>query len=253
MKLDPIDTVILSPHLDDAALSCGGSIYQQTEAGKRVLVVTFMAGDPPERPLSPYAQMHHTRWELASDVVERRRREDGVANNILGADYYHASIPDAIYRFNKETGDYFYTADNELFGKVHPTDAEQVLPLILTVLDQLPTTQTTLVPLTVGNHVDHQLVRTAVEQHPRKNLIYYEDYPYAREADAVESVIANDRLTLEYETESLSEKALQAKGESIAAFESQISSFFNGRSDIDAQINAYASKVGGERYWRATA
>ena len=39
--------VYLSPHLDDAVLSCGGLIHRQVVAGQRPLVVTIFAGTPP--------------------------------------------------------------------------------------------------------------------------------------------------------------------------------------------------------------
>lgn len=243
------NTIVLSPHLDDAALSCGGLIFEHTQQGKTVLVVTFMAGHPPQKPFSEFAQQMHSRWELAAQIVQERRDEDKISNHILGADYYHCDIPDAIYRDDPNDGNYFYTSDETLFGHVAAGDSKQTIPQIRQILSDLPTYEQLLVPLTVGNHVDHQLVRTAVEQQTTHSLLYYEDYPYARTSGAVESVIANDRLNWEYQTVTLSEMALKSKGESIAAFKSQMSTFFNGRAHIDVEIQAYASKVGGERYW----
>ncbi|MGH2521295.1 MAG: PIG-L deacetylase family protein, partial [Anaerolineales bacterium] len=49
----------LSPHFDDAALSCGGTIHQQTRQGERAVVVTVCAGDSPPGPLSAFAQTLH--------------------------------------------------------------------------------------------------------------------------------------------------------------------------------------------------
>ena len=48
------DTIFLAPHLDDVVLSCGGQIFLETEAGNSVLVVTIMAGDPPQRTLTTF-------------------------------------------------------------------------------------------------------------------------------------------------------------------------------------------------------
>ena len=48
--------IYLSPHLDDAALSCKGSIKQQTQAGERVEVWTVCAGEPPDGPLSMFSR-----------------------------------------------------------------------------------------------------------------------------------------------------------------------------------------------------
>ena len=60
------DAIYLAPHLDDAALSCGGQIYQLTAVGKQVLIVTIIAGDPPQNVVySDFARELHERWELA--------------------------------------------------------------------------------------------------------------------------------------------------------------------------------------------
>lgn len=243
------DTIVLSPHLDDAALSCGGLIHTLTSAGKAVLIVTFMAGIPPKKPFSQFAKKMHDRWELALEIVQNRRQEDINACHTLGAHYLHCAELDAIYRDNPKTGAYFYTSNETLFGPYDAQDAHMIVPKLEDIIRNLPPHKKLIVPLTVGNHVDHQLVRTAAESCYTDPIIYYEDYPYARGAGAVETVIANDRLKLEYEIVSLGEKALKIKGESIAEFQSQVSTFFNGRIDIDTQISAYATKVGGERYW----
>lgn len=250
--LSAYDTIVLSPHLDDAALSCGGFIYQQTQAQKDVLIVTFMAGDPPDKPFSPFAANMHETWELDSAIFEQRRHEDGNASRILGADYLHKSLDDAIYRTDAETGEHFYDSNETLFGTVNEQDAAQMLPLITAVFKTLPPAELVLSPLTVGDHVDHQLVRRAAEAFYGKSLVFYEDYPYARKPNSVATLINNDRLSLEDKAVELSEEALQQKAESIAAFTSQVGMFFNGRSDIDAQIKAYANQVGGERFWHQT-
>ncbi len=243
------DIIVLSPHLDDAALSCGGYLSLSTQNGKQVLIVTLMAGDPPKVAFSEFASQMHDRWELAAQIVEQRRNEDKQASHVLGADFHHENIPDAIYRFDPHTGEHFYTSDELLFGTINSVDYETTKESLYSIIQNLPKHDQLLVPLTVGNHVDHQLVRTAIEATYSGNITYYEDYPYAREENAVDTVIANDRLTLEYQTISLTEQQLKSKGESIAQFKSQISSFFNDRSDIDKQIKAYASRVGGERFW----
>ena len=59
----------LSPHLDDAALSCGGQIAQATRQGRRVLIVTVMAGDPPMEAGNDYIVSLHARWELDRDAA----------------------------------------------------------------------------------------------------------------------------------------------------------------------------------------
>ena len=90
------DQIYLSPHLDDAVLSCGGRISQQTARGEKVLVVTVCAGDPPPAPLSEFAQALHIRWALPFHPVAARRDEDEAALAVLGASALHLPLPDCI-------------------------------------------------------------------------------------------------------------------------------------------------------------
>ena len=92
--------VVLSPHLDDAALSIGGLIAGFTAAGEAILVVTVAAGSPlPHMILSPFAAALHRAWGLSStEAVARRRREDEAAMATLGAEARRLDQLDAVVR-----------------------------------------------------------------------------------------------------------------------------------------------------------
>lgn len=253
MKVDtkPYHAIYLSPHLDDVALSCGGQIYQQTAAGKGVLIVTLMAGDPPAAPLSAYAQSLHDRWGLEAAATAERRAEDAAACQILGADYLHLELPDCIYRRHTLTGEPLYTSDEMIFGEIHPNDV-RLAETLATRLSTLPTSESVSVPLTVGHHVDHQLTRLAAEiWHATVNLdlIYYEDYPYARESAAVERVLQDGGLWRS-ETIPLTKAAIHTKIRAISAFVSQLSTFFTDAADLEHQIITFTEKTQGEKLWR---
>ena len=69
--------VYLSPHFDDASLSCGGNIHRQEQAGEPVLVVTVCAAPPSaNEPLSPFAESQHKNWGNPGDIVAMRQTED---------------------------------------------------------------------------------------------------------------------------------------------------------------------------------
>lgn len=244
------DFIYLSPHLDDVALSCGGQIYAHTQNGRSVLILTIAAGPPPPGPLSPFAQSLHQRWELAQNVVAQRRAEDAVACQILGAAYEHWEWPDCIYRRHPQSGAPLYTSDAELFGPVHPAETPLIEELAAQLATAPPAAQV-VAPLAVGNHIDHQLARRAAERHfGRETLRYYEDYPYARRADAVTAVVGANEAGWEREIIPLSEAALAARIAAIAAFTSQISSFFADHADMARQVTARVRAGGGERLWR---
>lgn len=243
------NTIYLSPHLDDVALSCGGQISMQTAAGQSVLIVTIAAGDPPLVPLSEFARLLHDRWELVADTVARRRAEDMAACQILGADYLHWDIPDCIYRQHPVTGELLYLSRDAIFGEVHPAEFGLVDELIHR-LANLPQHHRLLAPLTVGHHVDHQLTRLAAERCFGSGIWYYEDYPYVREAGALATVIPPASSDWQAHVIPLNQTAVQARVEAIAAFASQISTFFNGRQELEEQINNAVQAVGGERIWQ---
>lgn len=252
IKPELYDVIYLSPHLDDAVLSCGGQIFQRTQAGERVLIATIMAGDPPQTAVSDFAQSLHARWELHQDAAAARRAEDVAAAARVGADVQHAVIPDAIYRADAETGTPFYTSDVGLFGAVDARDAAALAAPLRRMLAALPPARQIAAPLAIGNHVDHQLVRQAAEAQWGESLWYYEDYPYAQIPGAREAVVDSQAAAWRFETIALTETAVQAKIEAIAAFESQVSTFFNDEADLARQIQAFTASVAGERLWQYT-
>jgi LmbE family N-acetylglucosaminyl deacetylase len=240
--------IYLSPHLDDAALSCGGQIARQTAVGKEILIVTIMAGDPASAGLSAYAQELHGRWQLAQNAVVARRTEDKNACTILQAACEQWSVPDCIYRLDAD-GRALYTNWAEITGVI--PQAEQ--PLLQTLAERfarLPAGLKVLAPLAVGNHVDHQMVRRAAEICFGYDLYYYEDFPYTRDEAALTAVIPPGDPTWHSQIIPLTSADLAAKVAAIAAYSSQLSTFFHGRADLEQQIHQYAARVGGERLWQ---
>jgi LmbE family N-acetylglucosaminyl deacetylase len=249
------DAVYLSPHLDDAALSCGGQIYQLAAEGKSVLVVTVMAGDPASRPSSQFAQSLHQRWQLESNTVEARRAEDAAACRVLGADWQHWDFLDCIYRIEPETERPLYTSDEGLFGEIDPADFGLIDKLV-GKMTLLPAHEQLYVPLTLGHHVDHQLTRQAAERafpaaertFSAPSLLYYEDYPYA-ERTAAEQFAAQEAGSWQAKVIELTENGVAARINAIQCFKSQLSTFFKNGQDLAHQVRIYIETVGGERVW----
>lgn len=252
MASDKIHTIVLAAHLDDGVLSCGGLIYQRTQAGEGVLVATVMAGDAKGGP-SDYAQSLRDRWQLDTSAEAQRRAEDAAACRVLGAGYLHWPIPDCIYRGGAD-GAMYYQSDDEIFGPVHPGEVGLVADVVA-LLRSLPDAEEIVAPLTVGNHVDHIFVRQAAEQVFGQRLRYYEDYPYAQKEGSVQAVLETTGQEWQATVYPLSKAALQAKIEAILAYRSQFSTFWTDRADLERQVRGYAESVGGEsvggeRVWR---
>lgn len=242
------DAIYLSPHLDDAALSCGGQIYDRTAAGEHVLIVSVMAGSPHPSAQSDYIDSLHTRWEVEGDAAAERRAEDIAACAILGADYLHLDLPDCIYRFHPVEGTPLYLSDADIFGDIHPAETVLLADLV-GQFQTLPRAGAVIVPLTLGHHVDHLAVRAAAERAWSEGLAYYEDYPYAHQVEQWADMIA-DPAPWRSTRIPISDAALRAKFAAIWAFRSQLSTFFGSRDDMERQVGSYAEMVGGERTWQ---
>lgn len=242
------DAIYLSPHLDDAALSCGGQIFEQTAVGKRVLVVTVMAAQPSAQPLSDFAQTLHGRWQLAQHAVQARQAEDVAACAILGADYQHGFVPDCIYR-NDAHGRALYPDWPHIIDGIHP-DERPLLAQLAAWFNQLPASPMVVAPLAIGNHVDHQIVRQAAHACFGARLWYYEDYPYTRDAAAVTAVFSATDMPWHSQTIPLSAAAIEAKINAIRAYRSQLSSFYADDMALQSEITEMATAVGGERLWQ---
>jgi LmbE family N-acetylglucosaminyl deacetylase len=252
--------IYLSPHLDDAALSCGGLISRQVLEGAEVLVVTVFAGRPPEGGISEYAAGLHDHWGDTSRPVDRRSDEDQRALRLLHASSLHLGYPDAIYRSSEES--FLYTSREELFGALHPVDRALAAQIAEDIAAISPSRWAVIYsPLAVGNHVDHQLVRNAMleRQTPPGELVFYEDYPYVEQPGALTNaleLLGARRWTSE--VQQFDESCLKRKIRAISAYQSQISTLFDTEQALALRVREYSRAVGpepgfAERYWRISA
>ncbi len=242
-----MDWVYLSPHLDDAALSCGGLIWQQNRSGQPAAVWTICAGDPPPGPFSAFAESLHARWETGPAAIRQRRLEDAASCRWLKAAYRHFDIPDCIYRRAPGGGNHLYATEEALFGPLHPAEIDRVGSLSAELLHDLPLTTQIVCPLALGGHVDHKLTRLAAEQMGR-SLWYYADFPYVLKAeDRLESLQKSGWRAAVFP---IMADGLAAWGRAVAAHGSQISTFWPDAKTMQAALRAYAQSMGGIRLWQ---
>lgn len=246
--------IYLSPHLDDAVLSCGGTLFQQAQAGESVAVMTIFAGSPPpKQPLSPFAGELHERWQRGApgsdfpDPPAMRRQEDIQSLNTLSADIQVVHLPylDCIYR-RGPGGDALYDSNPAIFGEVHPE--EPMLDVLAAVGP--PSDSIIYAPLGIGHHVDHQIVHRWVRgwQLPSGHVHYYEDYPYVAEVGSAQKRLAEvDGWTCQIRE--IRPAALRAKIEAVAHHRSQIGSFWADAEAMAEALTSQIRKAGGERYW----
>jgi LmbE family N-acetylglucosaminyl deacetylase len=254
--------VYLSPHLDDAVMSCGGIIHQQTSNGEQVQVITIFAGEYQDGAPSLFALVQHGYWGNPPRPMPLRRAEDTAALMLLGADAWHLDYLDAVYRAGPD-GEWLYAHEEALWQKVSPVDplAEAgIQGLVDRLAALIPPSDQALVyaPLGVGQHVDHQLIHTAARRLLTRGyrVAFYEDYPYAMKTGATQlAVTAAGAEKWQVDTIPLVPADLVAKVSALNYYRSQMYVLFGGIEDMPNRVWAFAASRSpgtglAERLWR---
>jgi LmbE family N-acetylglucosaminyl deacetylase len=240
--------IYLSPHFDDVALSCGGLVWEQGQAGEDIQVWTICAGDPPPGPLSPFAAYLHTRWQTGPNAPGERRAEDLAACRAMGAKPRHFDLPDCIYRRSPDQAAHLYTSEHDIFGPIHPQEQGLIAQQAEDLARHLPARATVVCPLTLGGHVDHRLTRAALEKTGR-SLWYYADYPYVLNRAPELEALRQSGWTCE--SFPVSEAGLEAWIASVAAYTSQVSTFWPDVTHMRSSLRSYwQSEASGVNLWR---
>ncbi len=237
--------IYISPHLDDAVLSAGGLIHDQVRAGVQVEIWTILCGFPPPGELSPFAQVLHYQWGIASadELIRSRRAEDEKACHMVGAKPVYFDYLDCIYRRGKND-DWLYSY---IFVPPHEDEADLPARIAESISARLEPTDQLVCQLGLGSHVDHVLVRRAVELLQRP-LLYYTDIPYLFKTP---QELAPNTAGMKANAYTVSEAGLRLWQEAIAAYESQISSLFDSPDHMRSQIRQYWSENNGIPLWSA--
>jgi LmbE family N-acetylglucosaminyl deacetylase len=160
---------VLSPHLDDAALSC--SLLLAANLGSSITTV-FAAGPESVRPLPPWDAAARY-FAQGADVMRVRRAEDASAAALVGAATVHLPYWDGHYR----TGQYGYQGPQ----------GEDLTAAIAADLAGRAAGQPGrpwVIPIGLG-HPDHRMTAEAglrVAETVEATFYAYADLPYAQES-----------------------------------------------------------------------
>ena len=150
----PCDSLYVSPHHDDALLSCGASLLADAARGLRILVVTV------------FGEGGHAWPEIgALASADVRRLSLGLPDARQRSDYY--SSFQALVEGRRADDDGWLTQLAQALGEIgHRSKASQVY-----------------VPLGVGSHIDHRLSHEAslrsFQSGEGRNVFLYEERPEA--------------------------------------------------------------------------
>ena len=167
-----LDVLVVSPHLDDAVLSVPGYLRSRVLNGDRVAVLTvFSEGD---------------------DGYAARRAEDLDALALLNVEAVHLGLRDGPVRRGLQR-----SFRDLVLGELAEDDADAAVvtrTLVARIAALAPAV--TLLPLGVGEHIDHRIVHAAHAAIPGR-VGFYEDRHYARVEHAVRARLARLGATVD--------------------------------------------------------
>lgn len=223
--------VAVSPHLDDAAFSCGGTLAHLARAGWEVVVcTTFTATVPDPR---GFALRCQTDKGLGPEVdyMALRRAEDAEACARLGATPLWLPFAEAPHRG--------YESAAALFGAPLPGD-EVALPLARALREGPFASPPDLVlaPQAIGGHVDHIRVIEALDHvlPPATPVLWWTDWPYAARPGSHPARPFAGRFAALPSLSVAGDAA--ARREACAAYASQLGFQFGGLAALDAALSA---------------
>ena len=227
----------LSPHLDDAVFSCGGTLHRLARTGWRVVVATMFTQSV-ENPQG-FALTCQLDKGLAADVdyMALRRREDEIALSILACGApRHLPLREAPHRG--------YGSARDLFGPL--SAADDVAPHLVVAIQALIAEERPaliLAPQAIGGHVDHVQTVEAVRNAGiyGASVLWWRDFPYiVRSADPPEPFRDHfaDLPTSAVEFDAPDEAV---KMKACAAYQSQIGFHFGGAAGLRAKLDVAGS------------
>jgi LmbE family N-acetylglucosaminyl deacetylase len=158
--------IAVSPHLDDAAFSAGGTLAALAAAGHQVTVVTCLTASVPGPAGFALACQLDKGLGPEVDYMALRRAEDAAAMAVLGATPVHLDLPEAPHRG--------YTSAADLFAGVH--DGDELWRVLAGRLRAFEA-DLWLAPQALGGHADHlQVLRAVAALDPP--VLWWRDSPY---------------------------------------------------------------------------
>lgn len=230
----------VSPHLDDAAFSAGGTLARLAARGWRVVMATIFTASVADPQGFALACQLDKGLAPEIDYMALRREEDRAAAVALGIDEpVHLPFREAPHRG--------YASAPELFAELRADDrigANLADAFERLVADTGP--DLILAPQAVGGHVDHiQVVRALRGAQPPLPVLWWRDFPYTvRTAEPKEPLRAMF-APLPEQVVRLDAEAERRKAEACGAYASQIGFQFGGREGLHARL---AAEDGVERF-----
>lgn len=165
--------LVLSPHLDDAAFSLGPLLAQHSKSVRFIVATAFSKSVDTPSSFALACQLDKG-LSVDDDYMAIRTREDLGWAEAMGVETAYGELPEAPHRG--------YNSAAALFGPLLPEiELQKHLFEWTTHLLRLYKPIALLSPLSIGNHVDHVLIKETAERFNTTDtdVYFYKDLPYA--------------------------------------------------------------------------
>ena len=235
--------LLLSPHLDDAAFSCGATSAALAAAGWDVAMATLFTASVPNP--TGFALECQTSKGLAADIdyMQLRRAEDAAAAVALGCSRVEwLPLPEAPHRG--------YESATELFEPPHDDDSPDELIAAIDGLLARHRPDVVFAPQAWGRHVDHVLTVRAVSWLQPQHIAWYFDTPYVLRDDPTPPpdefgplFDGCDTVTVTLPSTDAWDACVAAKLDACAAYASQLGFQFGSVEAMRATLGEAAERL----------
>jgi LmbE family N-acetylglucosaminyl deacetylase len=197
--LDGAPALFLSPHLDDAVLSCGTLLLR---APRATVATVFTEASPGPHTRAARNFLRQCATTGAEELFAERRREDVEVVDAAGARAVHLGRRDALFRTRRAPAAlgrvlpelvHRYPTFRFDIARGRVAAAERDLGRRIAVEVDALAAEVVFCPLGIGRHVDHVLVRSVGAELGRR-IVYYADFPYALHSAPDPAFLAAHRL-----------------------------------------------------------
>ncbi|MFH1602241.1 MAG: PIG-L family deacetylase [Candidatus Shapirobacteria bacterium] len=222
------DCVFVSPHLDDAILSCGSVLLNLK--GKKDAVIINVFTRAHKGPYTVSAQKFLDscgNYQDATKLYEKRIKEDKIVLSKLKVKIINLGLQDALFRRKKRLtllGKFIPELDH-LYPTYRWHAIKSVSPKDWALSDLgdalkkiVKSDAVVFAPLGIGNHADHQIANKACQK-VFKKIVFYSDFPYS-------VYIKENGLFTKKNYKKILKKTSVKKNELIKLYQSQFSSLF---------------------------
>ena len=154
---------------------------------------------------------------------------------MLGTLWRHFRWHDAVYRRGRDERFLYQSCSQDSWDC---DDDPLVRELRAVLRKSLSMDDILLVPLAIGSHIDHRIVRHAAEQVSRSQLLYYPDIPYQQRFPDEATLLATGLRPLRY---AVSELQADLWVQAVQAYRSQIAMLEGAVGSLPSLIKEYAA------------